>query len=204
MTFRPLFHLTHLDNMPGIAQRGLLCRKRMLEEGIPYVDLSDPGCQSRRTARALDGRHLDLHRFVPLFLNPRNPMLFRLIRSLQESGQGGALAILEISGDPALWHTSLLADGIASSADTRLFHASEPALEALDWSAIDNPSWADAPREQKRKTMAEVLVNRTLAPRHIRKVWVQKPSALQSLAQRLSLAELVHCRVDADQELFYA
>jgi hypothetical protein len=205
MPIRKLFHLTHLDNVPGIAQRGLLCRKRIHREGIPYVDLSDPSCQSRRTDRLLNERHLDLHHFVPLFLNPRNPMLFRLIRSLQECGQEGELAILEISGQPAQWQSSLLADGIASSADTRLFCCADPVLEdALDWSAIRNPDWPDAPRQGKRKTMAEVLVNGALAPRHIHKVWVQKPSALHTLAQCLSPADLAHCRVDAHQELFYA
>jgi hypothetical protein len=132
-------------------------------------------------------------------------MLFRLIRDLQEQGHDGALSILEISGEPAHWQASLLADGIASSADTRLFRSSDPALDdTLNWPAIRNPDWADAPRDKKRKTMAEVLVNGTLASRYIHKVWVQRPSALQTLAQRLSHADLVHCQVDYRQELFYA
>lgn len=205
MTIRKLFHLTHLSNVPGIAQRGLLCRKRIHSEGLPYVDLSEPSCQARRSHRQIGEQSLDLHRYVPLFLNPRNPMLFRLLRSLQESGHDGELAILEISGAPADWHSSLLADGIASSADTQLFHATDPdAEQALDWWAIRCSSWGDAPKDVRRKTMAEVLVNGTLAPRHIHKVWVQKPSALHTLAQRLSSADLAHCQVDDHQDLFYA
>ncbi|MEX1323730.1 MAG: DarT ssDNA thymidine ADP-ribosyltransferase family protein, partial [Synechococcaceae cyanobacterium] len=88
---------------------------------------------------------------------------------------------------------------------THLFRSLDPALEdALDWPAIRNPHWADAPRGERRKTMAEVLVNGALAPRHIQKVWVQKPSALRALAQHLSPADLTHCRIDERQELFYA
>lgn len=202
---RKLFHLTHLDNVPGIARRGLLCRTRIDAQALPYVDLSDPGCQARRTHRRVDAAEVDLHRYVPLFLNPRNPMLFRLLRTLQESGHGGELAILEISGEPARWHASLVADGIASSGETRLFHADDPAADqALNGQAVHCSSWNDAPPDVRRRTMAEVLVNGSLAPRHIHKVWVQQPSALQALASRLSPADLAHCQVDERQELFYA
>jgi hypothetical protein len=37
-----LFHLTHINNVPGIAQRGLLCRKRIHSSAIPYADISSP------------------------------------------------------------------------------------------------------------------------------------------------------------------
>lgn len=199
-----LFHITHLDNLPGITQRGLLCRRRIESQGLPYVDLSDPACQARRTHRHLDAGEVDLHRYVPLFINPRNPMLFRLIRTLQESGHDGELAILEISPDPARWQASLLADGIASSMDTHLFHATDPgASDALDWDAIHCSSWNDAPRSVRRRTMAEVLVHGSLAPRHIRKVWLQKPSALRALAQKLASSDLAHCCVDDEKELFF-
>lgn len=199
-----LFHITHLDNIAGIAQRGLLCRKRIQSQAVPYVDLSDAGCQARRTDRRLGEQTVNLHHYVPLFINPRNPMLWRLWRTLIEQGHDGELAILEVSGEPADWRASLLADGIASSGDTRLVHASDPdAPAALDWSAIQRSSWADAPREVQRKMMAEVLVQGTLAPRHIRKVWVQKPSAIQKLSERLPSAALRHCRVDEDNTLFF-
>jgi hypothetical protein len=205
MPIPKLFHLTHLHNVPGIAQRGLLSRTRIDSEALPYVDLSDPSCQARRTNRKLGEQCVDLHRYVPLFLNPRNPMLYRLLCHLNESGHAGELAILEISGEPSHWHTSLVADGIASSNHTQLIHAGNAATEdALDWCAIHCSSWADAPRDVRRKTMAEVLVNGTLAPRHIRKVWVQQPAALKSLAGQLAPADLAHCQVDHRNDLFYA
>lgn len=200
-----LFHITHLNNVPGIAKHGLLCRKRIHNEAIPYVDISEPSCQARRTQRQVGSQKVDLHEYVPLFLNPRNPMLFRVLRSLRESGYNDELAILEITGEPAQWHASLVADGIASSTDTQIFHVQDPdSDQAIDWSAIRCSSWADAPRNVRRKTMAEILVSGKLAPRHIRKVWVQKPSALQALAARLSPAALSCCQVDYRCDLFYA
>jgi hypothetical protein len=199
-----LYHLTHIQNLPGIAKRGLLCRKRIQAQGVPYLDLSDPSCQARRTHKYLGGTALDLQGYVPLFLNPRNPMLYRLLRTLEEWGEAGYLAILEISFQPASWATSLIADGIASSGETQLFHARDPrVVDALDWNVIQEDSWAKLPRNERRKTMAEVLVRGGLKQRHIKKVWVQQPSALQILAGELSPSDLSCCQVDSQNTLFY-
>lgn len=205
MPIPKLYHLTHLSNVPGISRRGLLCRSRIHTESLPYVDLSDSSCQARRTNRQIGEESVNLHDYVPLFLNPRNPMLYRLLCHLRESGHSGELVILEISGEPAQWQTSLLADGIASSSNTQLFHAGDPAAEeALDWSAIRCSSWCDAPVQVRRQTMAEVLVNRALPPGHIRKVWLQKPAALHTLASRLSATALARCQVDHRNTLFFS
>lgn len=199
-----LYHLTHIQNLPGIESRGLLCRQRIREQKVPYLDLSEPSCQARRTHRYLEGSPLNLQGYVPLFLNPRNPMLYRLLRSLEERGQAGQLAILEISFDPASWTTSLIADGIASSGVTQLFHAKDPrVVEALDWNVIQEGSWSQLPRKERRKTMAEVLVRGGLKQRHIKKVWVQQPSTLQTLAGQLSSTALSCCQVDSQNTLFY-
>lgn len=199
-----LFHITHINNLTGIAKRGLLSRHRIKACAMPYVDLSDPSCQARRTDRIVDGTHVDLHNYVPLFLNARNPMLWRLWRTQQELGQDDRLAILEISDEPACWTASLLADGIASSNHTHLFPANDPrSQDALDWDAIYRTCWWDMPKDLKRKTMAEVLVHGSLSGRHIRKVWLQKPSALRELASRLPQQALICCQVDQDGELFF-
>ena len=199
-----LFHITHLDNVPGIMQRGLLCRHRIEASAIPYIDLSDPNCQRRRTRRKLADTEVDLHHYVPLFVNPRNTMLFRLCRSLQEQGQASRLVILELSGEPADWRSSLLADGIASSSWTRLFQASDPSgRKALNWQAVQDSRWPPRTSEDRRRRMAEVLVSRSLHRRHIRKVWLQHPSALQVLQAKMPEAVRPCCQLDTAGELFF-
>ena len=198
-----LFHITHLANVPGIAQRGLLCRHRILAAGMTYVDLSDPECQSRRRHRHVAGRSVNLHDYVPLFFNPRNTMLYRLWRTQCERGQNGCLAILEISAEPAAWQGSLLSDGIASSDHSNLYRAVDPVgRAALDWQAIRKPEWYGESRDQRRRRMAEVLVSGSLSARHIRKVWVQHPLALQRLAPQLPGSLLASCQVDDAHNLF--
>ena len=199
-----LFHITHRDNVPGILERGLLCRHRIEARGIPYIDLSDPACQRRRTQRRVADTEVDLHSYVPLFVNPQNAMLFRLWRSLRQSGQDGVLVILELTGDAADWQASLLADGIASSSWTRLFRASDPSgRQAFDWRALQDSRWPPRTPEDKRRRMAEVLVSGSLSRRHIRKVWLQNPCALQSLQARMLHDARSACQVDTQGELFF-
>lgn len=64
-------------------------------------------------------------------------------------------------------------------------------------------SWSQLPRKERRKTMAEVLVRGGLKQRHIKKVWVQQPSTLQTLAGQLSSTALSCCQVDSQNTLFY-
>ncbi|MCP9928836.1 DUF4433 domain-containing protein [Cyanobium sp. CH-040] len=202
-----LFHITHLDNVPGILSEGLLCRNRIEEINLPYLDLSDAACQARRSCRYFDGHSIDLHDYVPLFIEPRNAMLYRLQKTLTEAGTADQLAILEVSPDPIRWRASLLADGIASSPSTSLFHARDPeAWDALDWDAIDCRSWMDQPDPQaaKRHKMAEVMVDDLLARHHIRKVWLRTPSAATSLRAKLGEDKLPEMVVDQDRSLFFS
>lgn len=199
-----LFHITHIRNLPGILSQGLICRNQMQTHGLPYQDLSDPGCQSRRTCRTVGCDVVNLHDYVPLFINPRNPMLYRLEKTQHELGMDGSLAILELSAESTHSPASLVSDGIASSSATHLFHADDPvAWQALDWNALRCRSWVDAPEGTGRRLMAEVLVPGSVERLHIRKVWVQTPTVLPSGAEGLAIAGLPPCQVDTQRRLFF-
>lgn len=199
-----LFHITHIDNLPGVFEAGLRSRHGIEQLGIPYLDLSDPACQAWRTHRKVGDEPVDLHDYVPLFINPRNPMLYRLEKTLQEQGHDGSLAILEFSPRPAEWRSSLISDGIASSPASHLFHATDPeAQHALDWDAIRRRSWCDGPEGTGRRMMAEVLVSEVLFAFHIQRVWLQDPASRKRLERRLSARALRLCEVDSDRRLFF-
>ena len=202
-----LFHITHRDNIPGILRRGLLCRNRIETLHLPYLDLSDSECQSRRSCRDLDGGVLDLHDYVPLFIEPRNAMLYRLEKALGEHGDPDGLTILEVSGTAADWRASLLADGIASSPASHLFHADDPeGWEALDWDAIRCRNWKDQPdpKAAKRRKMAEVMVSGSLSSRHISKIWLKAPTALWAIHAKLAQVDLPPLAVDQDRRFFFS
>jgi hypothetical protein len=199
-----LFHITHVDNLVSIHDCGLLSRHAIETEELPYHDLSDPGCQARRSDRCVGTDHVDLHNFVPLFINPRNPMLYRLQKNAEQGGETSALAILEFGPQPAHWRASLISDGIASSGASQLFHATDPqAQEALDWEAIGRRSWVDGPADTGRKKMAEVLVSEVLLPYNIKRIWLQNAVGIQRLEALLPAKAMQLCEIDRGRRLFF-
>lgn len=75
-----LHYITSTRNVRSILDLGILCRGRARELVPSFVDLSDPGRQTRRVRRSTpDGR--SMLAYVNLFLNARNLMLRRLIKT---------------------------------------------------------------------------------------------------------------------------
>jgi len=72
-----LYYITHINDLPSILDRGILCHERIEAEGIPFEPIYDRDIvASRRQRDVPDGR--SLWKFANLFFQPRNPMLFRV------------------------------------------------------------------------------------------------------------------------------
>lgn len=75
--YKKAYHFTHVDNLRTIAQYGLLSHTNVDVGGISRCDISDHGVQRKR-ARREPIHNRRIHDYVPMYLNPRNPMLYRL------------------------------------------------------------------------------------------------------------------------------
>ena len=91
-----IHYIAHVDSVPSIMKHGILCRYRVgLRTDIQLEEIADPGIVTRRADRKVaDGGSLD--KYVNLFFNPRNAMLYRLCREYDPA----SLAILSI--DPSV------------------------------------------------------------------------------------------------------
>ena len=77
---RALFHLTAIDNLPGILSQGILPHARLRRHGINHTDISESSVQERRNATILTirpGVRRSVHEMVPLFLRTLSPMLYK-------------------------------------------------------------------------------------------------------------------------------
>lgn len=183
-----LYYMTHHENLASILERGILCHSRVVRDCVQRVDISDPGVQQwRERCEPVFGR--PIHDYVPLYFNPRNPMLSRR-RQLQN-----ALVILVISNRALDCKDSVLfADGNAACKATRfsasacILSGSAPVLQA------DN--WHDIP-DGKRRRCAEALVHQHLRPQLITSV----------VCSNAALAGLLHARLGVqavvDASLFF-
>jgi hypothetical protein len=76
----PLFHITAIQNLPGIvASHGLWPKASLGKHGIAYADIAYQSIQSRRSVKQVTaGPGGVIHDYTPFYFAPRSPMLFSI------------------------------------------------------------------------------------------------------------------------------
>lgn len=145
-----LHYMTARDNLPSIAQHGLLSHARASR--VPHVSVASEDVQRRRAVKQIPPGK-PLHEFVNLYFDARNAMMW-LRRS-------PSLAVLRISPQVLGLPGVVVADGNAASSITR-FYPVVQGIEALDAERVYAHSWKCddlwEEAERKRQRQAEVLV----------------------------------------------
>ena len=70
---KALGNITHIDNIPSIMQRGILCHEHVQKLKHRSIALED--VQDRRHRKRVPNGLL-LHQYACLYFSPRNPMMF--------------------------------------------------------------------------------------------------------------------------------
>lgn len=157
LSFSFFYHMTHKDNLAGILQDGIMSWTDVHAQGVSAVNISDPGAQRWRD-RTESANHRVIHDYAPLYINPKNPMLF-VRRCLQHE-----IVILKISPGVLLEGQHVFSDGNAASRETRFSTNSDIVTESLD--ALKAKYWANC-IDGKRRRCAELLVYPKVQPVHI-------------------------------------
>jgi O-acetyl-ADP-ribose deacetylase (regulator of RNase III) len=163
---RELFYITHIDNLSSILKDGILAHKQIEKLGIAFKPIYNKEIVSRRkTITTPDGR--SLWDFANLYFQPRNPMMFQLVRNdlLEHIAVVGVDKV--ILNQPDIF----LTDGNAAHSQSEFFNESQKAkvlpkimreIDALYWNEADG---------SKRKIMAECLVPERVLPDLVRSVY---------------------------------
>lgn len=184
-----LYHITSVDNLSSILFRGILSHHQTCIQNLKYTDISDLDVQKRRSDKRVKG--MSLHRYVPLYFNPKNPMLFAR-RHWQSQ-----IAILAIDPLVLLQPRTVFSDGNASCQQT-LFYQDLSSLACLNWEIIHNSTWHDQP-DGKRIKCAEVLVYPRVAVRDILKIFCYSQAMIAKI-ETLGLNNLV---IEVNQNLYF-
>lgn len=181
--FDCLYYMTHRKNLGSILARGILSHNEVARQGIERVDISDPGAQRwRARCEPVFGRAI--HDYVPLYFNPRNPMLFKRHKMQAE------LVILAISTDAVRACDRLFSDGNAASratrfsADSGILHSAVEVLRADRWTGFEDGG---------RRRCAEALVLARVAPGHIRQVLCSSIAGAESVRRTHGVAAQRDC-----------
>lgn len=154
---KALGNITHIDNIPSIMQRGILCHEyaqKLKHQSIALEDVQD----RRHRKRVPNG--LLLHQYACLYFSPRNPMMFYRKCHI-ETYKLEDLCVLTVSPCVLNIDGVVISDGNASSSITRFYEAQEGIL-SLNYDMVYAKWWNSEDvfekEEKKRVKCAEVLV----------------------------------------------
>jgi len=163
---KELYYITHIENVPSILKRGILCHQIIEEKNIEFTPIYNKEIVSRRAQRLVPGGKT-LWAFANLYFQARNPMLYKVIhdKPLDE------IVVLGVRRDVIRTKGAFVTDGNAASSPTIIL----PVSQAKNlWEEIGNHTeidWWNEADGSKRKIMAECLVPERIAPENIQTIY---------------------------------
>jgi hypothetical protein len=162
-----IYHITHVDNLPGIATQGLVCDGLVASRVGKPRSIAYEHIKVRRAQTVVPvGPQGTLSDYVPFYFAPRSPMLY----TISQNNVPGAQNV-----QPDIVHLILNADQIVAAGYRYVFTNGHPVIEGLsdffddvadlgrlDWTAITARQWGsyyDPTDETKRKKQSEFLVH---------------------------------------------
>jgi hypothetical protein len=163
---KPIYHITHIRNLPGIIQSGgLWCDNARIQRGINNLSIAHQDIKNRRARRlvpvAAGGTVAD---YVPFYFAPRSPMLcaihYGAVAGYQD-GQEKVLYLVSSIGEAAdCGRPWCFTDGHAEMLPSG-FYDDLNDIRQINWKVVEGKYWhdtLDAP-DRKRQRQAEFLVH---------------------------------------------
>lgn len=150
-----LYHMVSIDNLKDILKLGLLSKEEVTNKSLLKVDISNKKVNNlRERPNPLDQRNI--HSFVPLYINPKNPMQYYL----NKNNTMKDCIIIKVTPKVLLHKDALITDGNAASKITQFYDSIEKVNETT-WQVLNGRYWVNFP-DGKRKMCSEVLVHKKI------------------------------------------
>ena len=177
-----LHYICHLDNLSSILANGILSHRRAQRHQPTRIANED--VQALRAKKTVP-RGQPLHDYANLYLNARNPMLYRVTDAGRHVDQ---LCVLSVSPAVIDQEDVVLADGNAAAGATA-FRPVREGLAAMSRARVFAGNWNHADpfekREHARVMCAEALVPGVVAAGMIEGVYVGSADTAQALSEML-------------------
>ena len=182
-----LHYIAHLSTLPSIQQLGILSHNRA--HGIAHVSVAMQEIQDRREGKVIPNG-LPLHDYVNLYINARNPMMFK------RHSQHEELCVIRVSTRVLDLPDTVIADRNAAR-DLARFRPSPEGLEAIDAKLVFARDWThpnDWSQYQRHKGImcSEVLVPYRVPPEYLDGVYCSCEATRSAVSATSSLAVSSH------------
>lgn len=163
----PIFHFTHLDNLPTILEcGGLCCKNRSQREGRKYVNCAHQSIQDQRARKDVQCAPFGvLHDYVPFYFGPRSPMMFAISKNNVPAYTGGQAPLIYLCSVAEVVATKPLpfvfTDGHPITQGLSDFYNDLRWLNKIDWQVVKGKWWnqTESDPDRPRRRMAEFLVH---------------------------------------------
>lgn len=175
-----IYHFTHIEHLPTIAQHGLLADSLAKAAGHLTHEAGDPGIKEWRLRRVVEaGPGGVVGDYVPFYFAPRSPMMFKLHRGgvPEFTGSTSDLAYLVTTVERVVeaGRQAVLTDRNAAKAVAAFSADAADWDDLIDWPLMSAYMWSntsDDPERQERR-MAECLVHESVAWNLIQRIVVR-------------------------------
>jgi O-acetyl-ADP-ribose deacetylase (regulator of RNase III) len=173
-----LYYITHINNLPSILKNGILSGNNVIKKGIMPVRIVDKELVEKRSFLKIPLKK-GLFDYVALYFQPRNAMLYRIVRFGSYSIDD--IVILELDSKKILkMQDVVITDGNPVHPLTHfLENVNEKHIKKIREQI--NKSWWIEEDGSKRKMMAECLVPEMVPPNYIISVYTATEKATQKI-----------------------
>lgn len=156
-----VFHITHVDNLASVAERGLLCDNAVAEVALDFRGIAYVGLKADRAAKQVDcGPGGTLADYVPFYFAPRSPMLYTIYRGNVPGAEGQHPYIVHLRFDlQELFEAQpcVFTNGHAVIEMSDFFEDLD-GLDQVPWGVMEERYWSqDGTGEMRRQRQAEFL-----------------------------------------------
>ncbi len=169
-----LYHITHLNNMPSILQRGLFSRHALREAGIiDFIDIADPSILSKREL------YLEaLSKFVLFHFYAKNPFDGAVCKKYGSEN----MAIITLERELHKSNKFLIIPSHPLDCDSPDIYSYEEGLAHIRWDILDRETGRDyRDPEIKKACMAECVMEYEIPADAFSFVYVYNDEAKQKL-----------------------
>ena len=169
------YHITHFDNLESILLNGLMSHKLVHANKLIKIDISNQEIQNERDRiESVFGRNIQ--DYVPLYINPQNPMM----DSERVKKYSSNILLLEVIPHILVQEkNTLFSDGNAAQHQTNFYH-NQNELENINWQLLKNGKWIKG-TESQRVMCSEVLVPNCVEVFYINRIILRDTFILENV-----------------------